>query len=128
MLETSKIAPAFAMPRPMLIAMGVSSVLYVVLCLHLPVALFSDGLYDDALFATHAAFIYSGHWLGPYDLRTFIKGPGFPLFLAVNAILGLPISFTLALFYSSACLFFTWCLYRLSGAAWLTFVLFCWAA
>jgi hypothetical protein len=124
MLETSEIAPAFVMPRPMLIAMGVSSFMYVVLCLHLPVALFSDGLYDDALFATHAAFIYSGHWLGPYDLRTFIKGPGFPLFLAVNAILGLPINFTLALFYSSACIFFTWCLYRLTGVAWLTFVLF----
>jgi hypothetical protein len=112
------------MPRPLLLALCISSILYVVLCLYLPVALYGNSIDDDALFAAHAGSIVSGHWLGPYGLRTLAKGPGFPLFLAANAVLGLPITMSLALLYAAACAFFAWCLYRLTGAAWLSLVVF----
>jgi hypothetical protein len=112
------------MPRPLLLALCISSLLYLVLCLYLPVALYSNAIDDDALFASHAGSIISGHWLGPYGLRTLAKGPGFPLFLAANALLGLPITMSLALLYAAACAFFAWCLYRLTGAAWLSLVVF----
>lgn len=91
------------MARPLLFAVFAMSFLYVLLCLHLPVVLYADMLDDDALFTTHAASIYTGHWLGPYDLRTLVKGPGYPLFLALNAALGLPITFSQALLYATAC-------------------------
>jgi len=43
---------------------------------------------DDDLFVRHAANIVSGKWLGSYNALTLIKGPGFPLWLALNDVLG----------------------------------------
>jgi hypothetical protein len=103
-------------PRALLIAIGVSSVLFLLLSLHLPVALYANAADDDALFSTHAASLYAGHWLGPYDLHTLVKGPGYPLFLALNAVLGLPITLSQALLYALACGLLARSLYRLHGS------------
>ena len=56
--------------------------------------------HDDYLFIKLAKNILSGQWLGPYDHYTLIKGPGFPLFLAVVHHLGLPLLFAQQLLYS----------------------------
>jgi len=56
--------------------------------------------HDDYLFIKLAKNILSGQWLGPYDYYTLIKGPGFPLFLAVVHHLGLPLLFAQQLLYS----------------------------
>jgi len=52
---------------------------------------FAGGGADDLLFVLHANTILDGHWLGPFDQLTLIKGPFYPLFLAGAALLHLPI-------------------------------------
>jgi len=79
------------------------SVLYLILAMHLPVTIRSQNVHDDALFWGNAYQIVSGNWLGAYSQMTLAKGPGFPLFLAANAILGTPITLLIALLYLFAC-------------------------
>ena len=56
--------------------------------------------HDDYLFINLAKNILGGQWLGPYDHYTLIKGPGYPLFIAVVHYLGLPLLFAQQLLYS----------------------------
>jgi len=79
------------------------SVAYLILAMHLPVSIFTTQDYDDALFWRNAYQIVSGNWLGAYNELTLAKGPGFPLFLAANAVLGTPVTLMIALLYIFAC-------------------------
>ena len=45
---------------------------------------------DDRLFAQLARNILRYGWLGPYNQLTLVKGPFYPLFLAVSSLSGLP--------------------------------------
>lgn len=45
---------------------------------------------DDLHFQRQAEHLVAGRWLGPYDHRTLIKGPGYPMFLAAAHRAGLP--------------------------------------
>jgi hypothetical protein len=47
--------------------------------------------YDDSLFVRLAQHLIEHHWLGPFDRLTLVKSPGYPLFVAVNAWLGIPL-------------------------------------
>lgn len=44
---------------------------------------------DDVLFLELSDHVHQGRWLGPYDHRTLVKGPGYPVFLAAGRSLGL---------------------------------------
>ena len=79
------------------------SVAYLVLAMNLPVSIYTGAVHDDALFWGNAYQIVSGNWLGAYNQMTLAKGPGFPLFLAANAVLGIPITLLIALLYLFAC-------------------------
>ena len=56
--------------------------------------------HDDYLFISLAKNILSGQWLGPYNHYTLIKGPGYPLFIAIAHHLGLPLLIAQQLLYS----------------------------
>ncbi len=75
------------------------SVFYISLCLHLPVSIRALAVHDDALFWSQAMTIIDGHWLGPYNQITLLKGQTFPLFIALNHIIGTPITLFIAMFY-----------------------------
>src|SRR5664280_5946 len=79
------------------------SVAYLVLAMNLPVSIYTDAGHDDALFWGNAYQIVKGNWLGAYSQMTLAKGPGFPLFLAANAVLGIPVTLLIALLYLFAC-------------------------
>ena len=79
------------------------SLAYLILAMHLPVYLITQAGHDDALFWGHAEQIINGDWLGNYNNLTLAKGAGFSLFLAMNAILGTPVTLLIALFYLLAC-------------------------
>lgn len=111
-------------PRALLAAMLLSSLVYVILRMHVPVALLADAGFDDYLFVQHGLTIISGQWLGPYSQMTLAKGPGYPLFLAFNAMLGVPITLSQALLYVVACFVMTQAVFRLAGSAWLAFACF----
>ncbi|MBF0466809.1 MAG: hypothetical protein HQK88_09705 [Nitrospirae bacterium] len=69
---------------------------------------------DDALFVRLAANILGGLWLGPYNELTLIKGVFFPLFIAANFLIGLPLLLTQHLFYIFAGLVFSYTVYGIT--------------
>lgn len=75
---------------------------YLFLVGHRPVFYIPGADYDDELFASTAMRLASGHWLGAYGPTTLIKGIGFPVFLAINSIIGLPANTGLCLAYAAA--------------------------
>jgi len=75
------------------------SIVYISLCLKLPVSIYTTANYDDALFWNNASSILRGNWLGDYNDLTLIKGVGFPLFLALNYLIGFPISLSTSVFF-----------------------------
>jgi hypothetical protein len=79
------------------------SIGYVILSLHLPVSIYTGAIHDDALYWGNARLILGGHWLGEYSQMTLAKGAGFPLFLAINALIGTSITLATTLFYLFAC-------------------------
>jgi hypothetical protein len=86
--------------RPLYIAFAVA---YVMLAMHLPVSIYTGAGHDDALFWDKATSIVEGRWLGGYNHMTLAKGSGFPIFLAANAVLGIPVTLLIALLYLFAC-------------------------
>ena len=62
--------------------------------------------HDGGLFIRLALFILNGEWLGPYDFRTLIKGPVYPLFIAGTYLLRIPMLFAQHLLYCLAALLF----------------------
>lgn len=77
---------------------------YVVCAMNIPVSIYSLAGHDDALFMQNAYRILKGEWLGnTYTQMTLAKGQGFSLFLAVNAVIGVPITLTIAIFYAFCC-------------------------
>ena len=72
--------------------------------------------HDDGLFMRLAASISSGRWLGPYDQFTLMKGPGYPLFLALSAASGLPVTAMHAFLAIAAILAVAWAIGRVSGS------------
>ncbi len=79
------------------------SVAYLILAMNLPVSIYTSAGHDDALFWGNAYQIVNGNWLGAYSQMTLAKGPGFSLFLAANAALGMPVTLLMALLYLFAC-------------------------
>jgi hypothetical protein len=65
-----------------------------------------NSIVDDRLFIELAKSIGEGHWLGAYDSRTLIKGPMYPLWIALISKSGLPLLISQQLLYITACLFF----------------------
>ncbi|MDE1567165.1 hypothetical protein [Aquabacter sediminis] len=60
--------------------------------------------HDDGYFMRMASHIASGQWLGAYDQYTLMKGPGYPLFVALATLFGGPVSIGHALFHLLAVL------------------------
>ncbi|WP_159082148.1 hypothetical protein [Rhodanobacter thiooxydans] len=92
----------------------VASLLYVSVRMHTPIAVHAEAVHDDQLFISMGERIADGHWLGSYDQLTLIKGPGYPLFLAINAWLGIPISLSEVLFHGFTVGLFFWVFARLT--------------
>jgi hypothetical protein len=61
-------------------------------------------LHDDQLGMRLAQNILHGRWLGDYNVLTLLKEPFYPLFLAANFVLGLPLLFTQQVLYVFACI------------------------
>lgn len=88
---------------PLRLFFFVFSLAYLILAMHLQVTIRAHLVHDDALYWGHAFEIVKGNWLGVYSQMTLAKGPGFPMFLVTNAILGIPVTLMIALLYLFAC-------------------------
>lgn len=69
---------------------------------HTPINVYAQAMHDDGLYIRLGLNLIDGAWLGQYDQFTLAKGPGYPFFLALNAWLGVPITFGHALFHCLA--------------------------
>lgn len=107
-------------PRFLLYYMAISGFLYVIMCVNIPIGLLANAGYDDGLFFHNAESIFRGDWLGTYGQMTLAKGPGYPLFLALNAMSGLPITLTQSLLYVSSCFLLAIVIFRLSTSLWIS--------
>ena len=59
--------------------------------------------HDDTLFVGLALNILQGEWLGAYNQFTLMKGSGYPLFIALSNLLGLPLILSQELLYLGSC-------------------------
>src|SRR5690606_36518456 len=100
-----------------------SSSLFVLLVHQLPVSILAATSYDDAWFWLRAEHIAAGHWLGPFDQLTLIKGPGYPLFLAANHLLGVSATTMQAVLYAAACQLLGAAVHRVCGRSRLVLLL-----
>jgi hypothetical protein len=68
-----------------------------------PIQVIPRSIHDDALFVQLGKNISSGAWLGPYNDRTLIKGPFYPLWIAATHVVGVPLPLAQQLLYVAAC-------------------------
>ncbi|MCK9187971.1 hypothetical protein [Acidithiobacillus sp.] len=111
-------------PRSLLYSMALSGLLYIFMCINIPIGLLSNEKFDDAFYVQHAESIFHGNWLGAYNQMTLAKGPGYPLFLALNAASGLPVTLSQAMLYIFACFLLANVIYRLSTSVWISLFAF----
>ncbi len=71
-----------------------------------PINGYIDYVDDDQLQVHQAKSIMEGNWLGTYGYNTLLKGPVFPLFLALIATFKIPYIFSITVAYIIACCFF----------------------
>lgn len=69
--------------------------------------------HDDKLFLDLANNISNGNWLGEYNNRILIKGPFYPLWIAINYKLGMPLLFSQHLLYIFSCVTFVGAIARI---------------
>jgi len=100
------------------------SLFYLLLASNLPVSIYTTVAHDDAWFVDRARDLVSGNWLGDFNQMTLIKGSGFSLLLAVNHLLGLPVTLMLAMIYLVSCLILSLVLFKAGLPRWLVLVLF----
>ncbi len=91
------------------------------------VAAFDFAGHDQMLFLRLAQAILRTGWLGQFNELTLAKGPGYPLFLAANHLLGAPLLVSQQLLYLGAGAVFVWALGSFVASRWLlagTFALY----
>jgi hypothetical protein len=102
----------------------VTVVLRIWLAMNLPLAFLPEAGADDGLFMRHAASLLAGHWLGSYDQMTLVKGPGYPWFLALASLTGLPVSLAHVLFQLIAVGALALAILRITGSSALAVITF----
>lgn len=85
---------------------------------HLPIYAIVNSVYDDKLMVDLTNSMLQGQWLGAYTSETFVKGIGFPLFLAISRLLGLSYLTASNVFYAMASLIFVIALKPLMKKRW----------
>jgi hypothetical protein len=85
----------------------------------LPIEIRPHATHDEAAFMSAAVHLANGDWLGTYDPFTLMKGPGYPAFLALVHMSGLPVTLGHALLHAIAFAMAGWAVARLGGSRWL---------
>jgi len=80
------------------------SILKLWLIAAIPITAIGTADHDDRLFLNLASSLIQGEWLGTYNHMTLTKGPMYPMWLAFNFYIGLPLLFAQHLLYLCASL------------------------
>lgn len=76
----------------------IATILRIILAYLIPVKVYMQAEYDDALSINQALFILDGKWLGPYDIETLSKGFSYTFFLLISHFSRIPYPIFLVLF------------------------------
>ena len=88
--------------RKLIVALALIFAVRLLLVSSQTIAAKGGAVHDDELFLRLANNLLAGDWLGPFDNRTLIKGPMYPLFIAANYLIGLPLPLLQHLVYLGA--------------------------
>ena len=99
-------APERHLSRSLLLYCLGLGLIYFLISAHRSVAVWSR-MGDEPLFFREALNIVKGHWLGDYNVDTLVKGPVYPLFLAINNATGLSIGIGQGMFYFASVIYFS---------------------
>lgn len=86
------------------LAYGTAIALFLWLTANLPVVASPRADADDGLFVRGAVHLLNGHWLGPYDRLTLVKGPFYSVWIALSWLVGVPLLISQGLVYALASL------------------------
>lgn len=111
-------------PKLFWVFISLISFIYLIVAVNNPISVLAWQGFDDMLFINHAQSLAEGRWLGKFDELTLVKGPGYPLFLAFNYWLGLPITITHAIFYGLSLLAISILVLKVSKSYFLAALLF----
>ena len=118
MNRTSKVIPSESENLLFAFSCFALSLYYVALVQHLSVTFLPFAQPDDGWFISRAISILSGEWFGSYNQNTLIKCGTCPLFLAVNRLIGLPITLSQALLFCGSVMLIGYAFRRL-GVNWI---------
>ena len=90
----------------------------------IPIFAIGNAAFDDALFIRQARYLGGGHWLGPFDNLTFLKGMFYPLFILISFILSIPLNVAEQAVYLASALLAARFALRVSNDRWLALSLF----
>lgn len=91
---------------PFLLCIVILLIIRHYLILEMPVFAYIDYISDDELMVEQAYNIKNGNWLGRYGYNTLLKGPVFPIYLALLSILKMPYLLTTTAIFALACCLF----------------------
>ena len=101
------------------------SALRLLMISNLPVFAYIDYVDDDELMVQQAKSIASGNWLGEYySYNTILKGPVFPLYLALLHSVSIPYLLGTTCFYILSCLLFVYSLKDIVKKKWVLFLVY----
>ena len=100
------------------------ALVYLSVSMRTPMGLLFTAGHDDGLFINNAFSIFSSGWLPEYNQYVLAKGPGLPIFIAISAILGLPITLSLSLIFLASTLALARTLNRVGLPPLFTFAVF----
>jgi hypothetical protein len=86
---------------------ALGAIVFAVVFTHQPIVLVG-GNHDDGLFIRLGFELATSGWLGDFNQYTLMKGPGYPLFLALSSWLGTPITLAQVLFHIFAAAILAW--------------------
>jgi hypothetical protein len=89
-----------------------------------PVFVIGMAVHDDFLFTRLARHLVDLQWLGPFDNLTLAKGMGYPAFIALAHLLGIPLKLAEHLLCLGGAGIMAWTIQRLSGNRLLALFLF----
>lgn len=70
----------------------------------IPILAKGEMIHDDRLMVNMSITLLEGNWLGNYNHMTLIKGIGYPIFLVISKLTGVPYLTLLTLFYITSVL------------------------
>ncbi len=80
--------------------------------------------HDDLLFISLAENILRGEWLGQYNQLTLIKGPFYPVFIALSYLLNIPLLKAQQLLNAFSCIVFIRAIYPVCRCRWSLLLIF----